>query len=191
MAHARRYFFDALAGGDPRAAWPLRQIAKLYEIEQEGRELAPEVRAKLRQQRASPVLSGLSEWIHETIGSEPPKSPFGRALTYATNQWKALCRYLEDGRLDIDNTRVERLMRMVAVGRKNFLFSGSDTAAHRACVHYTLICSARLNGLDPRAYLADLYEKLAAGWPQRRIEELLPAVWGRSHPDAFVATRPA
>lgn len=191
MAHTRRYFYDALAGGDPRAAWPLRQIAKLYEVEREGRDLLPEVRAKLRRERAGPLLSALGTFLHERIGSEPPKSPFGTALVYATNQWKALCRYLEDGRLDIDNTRVERLMRMIAVGRKNYLFAGSDAAARRACVHYTLICTARLSGIDPRAYLADLYQKLADGWPQRRIDELLPAVWGQSHPEAFIATRPA
>jgi transposase len=191
MAHTRRYFFDALAGGDPRAAWPLSQIAKLYEIEREGKELEPEIRAKLRQKRAGPLLADLGDWIHETIGSEPPKSPLGAALVYSRNQWKALNRYLEDGRLDIDNTRVERLMRMVAVGRKNYLFAGSDAAAHRACTHYTLICSARLSEIDPRAYLTDLYQKLADGWPQRKLDELLPAAWGESHPEALIATRPA
>lgn len=191
MAHTRRYFYDALAGGDPRAAWPLRQIAKLYEVEREGRDLLPEVRAKLRQERAKPLLAALGDFLHERLGSEPPKSPFGTALVYATNQWVALGRYLEDGRLDIDNTRVERLMRMIAVGRKNYLFAGSDAAAQRACVHYTLICTARLSGIDPRAYLTDLYQKLADGWPQRRIDELLPAIWGQGHPEAFIATRPA
>lgn len=191
MAHMRRYFYDALASGDPRAAWPLRQIVKLYEVEREARDLLPEVRAKLREERAGPLLSELGNYVHERLGNEPPKSPFGEALVYATNQWKALCRYLEDGRLDIDNTRVERLMRMIAVGRKNYLFAGSDAAAHRACVHYTLICSARLSRLDPRAYLTDIYQRLADGWPQRRIDELLPAAWSRSHPEAIIATRPA
>ncbi len=191
MAHTRRYFYDALAGGDPRAAWPLRQIGKLYEVEREGRDLLPEVRAKLRDVQAKPLLADLGTWLHERIGSEPPKSPMGAALVYATNQWKALNRYLDDGRLDIDNTRVERLMRMIAVGRKNYLFAGSDAAARRACIHYTLICTARLSGIDPRAYLTDLYQKLADGWPQRRIDELLPAAWGQNHPEAFVATRPA
>jgi len=191
MAHTGRYFYDALAGGDPRAAWPLRQIAKLYDVEREARNLLPEVRAKLRQERAGPLLSVLGNFLHEKLGSEPPKSTFGAALVYATNQWEALCRYLEDGRLDIDYTRVERLMRMIAIGRKNCLFAGSNAAAQRARVHYMLICTARLSDIDPRAYLTDIYQKLADGWPQQRIDKLLLAVWGQGHPEAFIATRPA
>jgi hypothetical protein len=100
----------------------------------------------------------------------------------ATESWAS-------GGLGVD--RPHSQMRMVAVGRKNYLFAGSDAAAHRACIHYTLICSARLSEIDPRAYLTDLYQKLADGWPQRKLDELLPTAWGECHPGALIATRPA
>jgi hypothetical protein len=185
-AHARRRFVEALEGGDGQAAWPLEQIRTLYGIERElsRAQVSPEVRAKLRQEQGRPVLNALEEWLRQRENRLPPKSPLADAVSYTLNQWDALSVHLEDGHLDIDNNRVERLIRMVAVGRKNYLFAGSNAGARNAAVHYTLIATCRLHGIDAQAYLADIYAKIAGGWPHARLAELLPDAWLHAHPDA-------
>jgi transposase len=192
-AHARRRFAEALEGGELHAALPLRQIQALYMIERQltREQASPEVRAKVRQEQARPILAELHAWLEPRRNRWPPRSPLADAIGYALNQWDALRVYLEDGQLDIDNTRVERLIRMVAVGRRNYLFAGSDDGARHGAVHYTLIATCRLHGIDAQAYLADVYQKIAGGWPHRRLAELLPDAWLRTHPDAPRSPFPA
>jgi hypothetical protein len=192
-AHARRRFVEALEAGELAATEPLRQIQALYAIERSLRDegVSLEVRAKVRQEQAPPILAELRAWLESRRGRWPPRSPLADAIGYTLNQWEALSVYLEDPQLDIDNTRVERLIRMVAVGRRNYLFAGSDDGARHGAVHYTLIATCRLHGIDAQAYLADVYAKLADDWPQRRLAELLPDAWARAHPDAPRSPFPA
>ena len=192
-AHARRRFVEALDGGELRAALPLRHIQALYAIERQltKEQVSPEVRAKVRQEQARPIREALQAWLEPRRDRLPPSSPLAGAIGYTLNQWDALGVYLEDGQLEIDNTRVERLMRMVAVGRRNYLFAGSDDGARHGAVHYTLIATCRLHGIDAQAYLADVYARIAGGWPHRRLAELLPDAWLRAHPDAPRSPFPA
>jgi transposase len=192
-AHARRRFVEALDGGELHAVVPLRLLQALYRVERQltQEKVSPEVRAKVRQEQARPILAELHAWLEPRRDRWPPKSPLADAIGYALNQWDALGVYLEDGQLDIDNTRVERLIRMVAVGRRNYLFAGSDDGARHGAVHYTLIATCRLHGIDAQAYLADVYAKIAGGWPHRLLAELLPDAWLRAHPDAPRSPFPA
>jgi transposase len=130
----------------------------------------------MRQERAKPLLSQLKKWIDDIKPTVLPKSRLGEALTYATNQWVALNRYLEHGDLCIDNNASERALRTVAVGRKNWMFAGSDEGGRRAANFYTLIASAKANGVEPFAYLRSLFELLPT-WPTGRLHELWPAAW--------------
>ena len=125
------------------------------------------------------------------LQSERCPSPLGKAIGYAQNRWAALLRYLEDGRLEIDNGEVERLIRLVALGRKNFLFAGSDAGAERAAVAYTILATCTLHELDPWAYVKDVLEKIADDWPQRELDRLLPDRWAEEHPEALRRPRPA
>ena len=113
----------------------------------------------------------------DTYSTEPPKSALAKACQYTINRWQALRRILEDGRLPIDNTASERELRQVAVGRANYLFAGSDQGGERAAIAYTVISTAMLAGVDPLVYLTDVFGKIAAGWPHRRLDELLPPSW--------------
>jgi transposase len=191
-SHARRYYFDALPK-DLRAAVALDYIGKLFDVEREAKaaELNGDERLALRGEKSRPALDALREWVDKTLPAAPPKSPLGQALTYTVNQWKALTRFLEDGRLELDNNGCERALRQVAVGRKNWMFAGSDAGAERAAVMYTLIGTCRLNGVDPWAYLRDVIEKLASGWLQSRLDELLPKNWASQRPTPSERTEPA
>jgi transposase len=171
--HARRYFVQAL-DSDKRAALALKWIQDLFMIERESAGNTPEDRLALRIEKSKPILKDLGTWIAETWKSTPPKSPLGRALTYAVNQWTALNRFLEDGRLPIHNNACERALRKIAVGRANWLFAGSDEGAERAAVIYTVLGTCRLRGVEPFAWLRDVLEKLASGWKQSEIAALLP-----------------
>lgn len=183
--HARRYWVEANEAGDTRAAIPLRLIQKLYSIETEAdvADLDPDARKELRQRRAKPILDSLWSWIAHHHYRENPKSLFAKATGYAIRQWTALTRYLEDGRLPIDNGGVERAVRPVACGRRSYLFCGSDAGGDRAATLYTILGTCALNRAEPMAYLADVLEKLASGWPMSRIDELLPPRWIELHPE--------
>jgi len=178
FAHARRYFVDALET-DKRAAIAIAFIKELYQVEADAktRGLGAEETKKLRADRSRPILNSLGEWIKNMVPAATPKSPLGQALTYTVNQWTALTRFLEDGALEIDNNGCERALRQVAVGRKNYLFAGSDEGARRAAIIYTVFGTCRLHDVDPWAYVRDVLEKLARGWKQGRIDELLPPAW--------------
>jgi transposase len=193
MMHARRYFVQAVEARDLRALPAVAQIRALYGVEREAKEagLDAEGRRALREEKARPLLCELHDWLQAMAPRATPKSPLGKAIGYAQNRWAALLRYLEDGRLEIDNGEVERLIRLVALGRKNFLFAGSDAGAERAAVAYTILATCTLHEVDPWIYVKDVLEKIAGDWPQRELDRLLPDRWVEEHPDALRRQRPA
>ena len=173
-AHVRRKFYDLnVAQASPLAEAALDQIAALYAIEAEIRGRAPHERAAVRQARAGPLLTALHEWMHKALGSISKKSELAVAIRYALSRWVALTRYRDDGRLEIDNNAAERALRACALGRKNWLFAGADAGGERAAAIYTLLGTAKLNGLDPEGYLRHVLERIAEH-PINRIDDLLP-----------------
>jgi hypothetical protein len=151
----------------------LQRIADLYEIEDEIRGRPPDERQQVRQARARPLLQSLREWFEEWLTKLSRKSDTTAAIRYALTLWPALNRYCDDGRLEVDNNAAERSLRAVTLGRKNYLFAGADSGGERAAVVYSLIGSAKLNGVDPEAYLREVLTRIA-DHPINRIEELLP-----------------
>ena len=193
MMHCRRYFKAALDGKDLRAAVPIEYVRRLYEVERlaDEREVDIEERLRLRQELSRPVYEKLGAWIRALHGREPPKGKLGRALTYAVNHWTALGRFLEDARLPLDNGESERALRKVALGRLNYLFAGSDAGAERAAIIYTVIGTCLLNKVNPFEYLRDVFAKIAAGWPDSRLDELLPPNWAAAQEQAQEQAAPA
>jgi transposase len=175
FAHARRKLFDVFeATKSPIAGEALRRIQELYAIEEEISGKSATQRRAARQAQAKPLLDAFHTWAVAQRRRLSSKMPLGKAFQYSLSRWDALTRYIEDGRLSIDNNLSERLLRGIAVTRKNFLFLGSDRGGTRAAVTYTIIESAKLNGLDPEAYLASVLDLLARGHPISRLDELLP-----------------
>ena len=176
-AHARRKLFEAHKfNGSPIAEHAVALIAKLYEIEREARELEPEARWLLRQQRSRPIADTLHAWLTEQRQKLARADVTAKAIDYSLSNWRALTRYLDDGNVPIDNNAAENAVRPLVVGRKNWLFVGSQQAGERAAVVMTLIESAKLNGHDPWAYLKDVFERLPT-LKQRDLEQLLPYNW--------------
>ena len=177
--HARRYFQRALEANDARASVALCLIAKVYAIEAQATEegVSPEERSRRRQQFSRPLFDEMGRWVAREHPNTPPSTRLGRAFTYAIRQWPALYRVLDDGRVPLDNGALERAIRPIAVGRGNWLFSGSDDGARRLAIAFSLLGTCRLAAVDPRVYLRDVLSRIAAGWPQRRIGELLPHAW--------------
>jgi transposase len=174
MAHARRPFYEiAQATGSPIAQSALIEIAKLYAIERELKSLPPEARASERQARAGPILAEFKRWLDGTHAQSPPKSAIAKALAYAINRWTALIRYLDDGALNIDNNPVENAIRGICLGRRNWLFAGSEAGGRRAAQFYTLIETARLNGVNPNAYLRHVLTELPSA-KAKNLDALLP-----------------
>ena len=151
----------------------LQRIAALYAIEDEIRGRPPDERQQVRQARAQPLLQSLREWFEEWLTKLSRKSDTTAAIRYALTLWPALIRYCDDGRLEADNNAAERSLRAVTLGRKNYLFAGSDAGGERAAVIYSLIGTAKINRLDPEAYLREVLTRIA-DHPINRIEELLP-----------------
>ncbi len=174
LAHARRKFFDLYkANQSPIAQEALVRIGQLYAIEQAGRDMDILQRQALRQREARPVLDALFAWLLATRKTVADGSGTAKAIDYSLKRWAAFIRYADSGHLPIDNNPVENAIRPIAIGKKNWLFAGSERAGKRAAAIQSLIATARLNGLDPAAWLRETLEKLPA-WPNSRIDELLP-----------------
>lgn len=178
MAHARRYFFDSLSNDAVRAGHALTAIRKLYDIEAycKERQLTIDHIREKRQTEAVPILSELGKWMKEQYIQVLPKSAIGMALGYSIKRWEKLSLYTTDGKLQIDNNCVERSVRPVAIGRKNFLFCGSHEAAKRTALLYSLLVTCKLNDVNPYDWLKDVLTRIAAH-PISKIAELLPHNW--------------
>jgi transposase len=177
-AHFRRKIFDIHATKPtPLTTDLLARIGQLYAIEAEVRGHLPDIRRRSRQDRTKPLIEELRQALDDALRRLSPKSEMAKAIAYGRKRWIALTRYLEDGRLEIDNNIAERAMRCVALGRKNWLFAGSKTGGERAAAIYSVIETAKLNGLEPQAYIADVIAKIAGDWPASRWDELMPWNW--------------
>ena len=182
MAHARRKFFDLNAAqANPIALEALNRIAALYVIEHQGKDLAVAVRTQWRQEQAQPLLDSLYAWLRSTRVDVANGSGTAKAMDYSLRRWAALSRYASDGRLPIDNNPVENVIRPIAIGRKNWLFTGSERAGQRAAAIQTLLGTAKLNGLDPAAWLRDTLEKLPTCL-NSQLDSLLPLRAQPLHP---------
>ena len=184
MAHARRRFSEAVkAQGKNRkrgkAHRGLTLIQKLYRVEKQARKLSPEKRYAHRQRHAQPVLDEMRLWLDQSLPQVPPSSATGKALHYLHNEWPKLVRYLDDGRLEIDNNAAENAIRPFVVGRKNWLFSASVKGATASANLYSLIETAKANGLEPYAYLRYLFAELPKAGTVDAIEALLPGRLGK------------
>jgi transposase len=173
-AHVRRHFYDLeQAHASPVAREALVRIGALYVIEEAIRGQPPDERRAVRQTQSKPLLDSLRQWFEATLSQLSRKSDTTAAIRYALTRWEALTRFLADGRIEMDNSAAERSLRGVALGRKNYLFAGSDAGGERAATIYSLIGSAKLNDLDPEAYLRQVLTRIA-DYPISRIEDLLP-----------------
>jgi transposase len=177
-AHARRKFYEVhQATTSPIAAEALRRIAELYAIETTIRDQAAVMRQSVRQARALPLVGAMKHWLHARLAHIPPRSSLADAIRYALTRWDALCCFLNDGRIELDTNTVERTIRPVTLGRKNHLFAGSDGGAERWATVCSLITTAKLNDVEPFAYLKDVLERMSNGHPASRLDDLLPWNW--------------
>jgi transposase len=179
MAHARRKFSEAVKAQGrkkPRgkAHRGLALIQKLYRVEKQARKLEPEARHDHRQRHARPIMDELRSWLNEALPQVPPTSATGKALHYLHREWPKLIIYLEDGRLEIDNNGAENAIRPFVLGRKNWLFSASVKGVKASANLYSLIETAKANGLEPYAYLRHLFTELPKATTVEAIEALVP-----------------
>jgi len=179
-AHARRKFKEAdivQGKGKPKAGkatWAMAHIQKLYRIESLIKDKAPEEKQAYRAEHSIPLLDEYKKWLDKSIQQVPPKSALGKALAYSLNQWPKLIRYVDDGRLNIDNNRAERAIKPFVIGRKNWLFSNTVSGAHASSILYSIIETAKANGLIPFNYLHHILEALSHGVDEERLDTLLP-----------------
>ncbi len=180
-AHARRRFFEIHASDkSPIAAEALARIGQLYRIEERIRGLSAEARAEARGREAAPLLAAFKPWLEARLHELPGQSKLAVAIRYVLGHWTGLTVYLTDGRVEIDSNTVERSIRPIALGRKNTLFAGSDGGARHWAIAASLINSAKLSGLDPAAYLADILDRIVSGQVKTsHLDELLPWNWAR------------
>jgi transposase len=186
-AHARRRFFDARHSSPRDAHQILEWIRQLYDVEERARELSVDARREVRVAEAVPVLDRMGARLAELEKRLLPKSVLSKAVSYASNQWQALRRYAEDGRLSIDNNVSERTLRHQAIGRKNWLFLGSEQAGPRAAVLFTVLAGAKRHRIEPWTYLRELLLRLHDDDP--RLDEMLPDRWAANHPEAVLTYR--
>ena len=173
-AHGRRGFFELfVATNSPTAKEALDRIGNLYDIEDAIRGKSPDIRLAVRKERSVPLLNELHGWMLQVRTEVDNSSGLAKAFDYVLKRWTQLTRYTEDGRLEIDNNSAERTVRGPAVGKKNYLFFGSDTGGERAAIIYSLVETCKLNGIDPQRYLEYVIARIA-DHPINRIEELLP-----------------
>ena len=174
MAHIRRKFVDVhKAQGSAIAEEAIKRIARLYAVEKEARGQPPDKRRQIRQDKAKPILDDLEAWLHAQLPKISGKTPLAGAIRYAITRIKRLRPYLDHGILELDNNTAERSMRPIALGRKNYLFMGSEGGGKSAAIAYTLIETAKLNGVDPQAWLTDTLGRIS-DHKINKIDELLP-----------------
>ncbi len=177
MAHARRKFHELWANhGSQVGEQALKFFVTLYEVEREVKQLKPNERKAIRQDRSKPIADALHQWLTQHKQKVPDGSATAKAIDYSLKRWKALVRFIDDGDLPIDNNWVENQIRPISIGRKNWLFAGSLRAGKRAAAVMSLVHSAQLNGHEPHTYLKDVLERLPTQ-PARRVGELLPHLW--------------
>jgi transposase len=188
-AHARRKFEPLIeAGPHPQAAWILREIQKLYDIEDRAREMTDDHRLALRQAESRPIVTGIKAWLDVRDHDELPKSPLRAGVHYLHSRWEAFERFLEDGRIPIDNNRTEAANKGPVMGKKAWLFFGNERAGETAAVFYTLTMSCKRHNIDVQAYLLDVFRRIRTATPAE-LESLLPDRWIQDHPEARVAQR--
>ena len=181
-AHARRKFYEVhQATGSPIAAEALRRIAELYAIEPTIRGQTASRRQEVRRALSLSIIEGMKSWLAAQLNHIPPRSGLADAIRYTLARWSALCRFLDDGRIELDTNTVERAIRPVALGRKNHLFAGSDGGAARWAIVASLLTTAKLNDVEPFAYLKDVLERMSNGHPMAQLDDLLPWNWVRSN----------
>jgi len=181
-AHTRRKFYEVhQATGSPIAAEALRRIAALYAVEDAIRGKSAEERGRIRNTQSRPLIDAMKPWLELEISRIPPSGGLAEAIRYALARWTALCRFLDDGRVELDTNPVERAIRPVALGRKNHLFAGSDGGGERWATVCSLIATAKLNDVEPYAYLKDVLQRMTVGLPANRLDELLPWNWAAQH----------
>ncbi len=173
-AHARRKFFELHETGSPVATEVVRRIGKLYEIEREIRGRPPDERRRARQERSRPIVEAMHDWLQEQLRRLPGRACLAEAIRYALARWSALIRFLDDGRIELDTNPVERAIRPVALGRKNSLFAGSEGGARRWAIMASLIETAKLNNVEPYAWLHSVLVRMVEGHPVHVLDELLP-----------------
>ena len=186
-AHARRKFFDAVSSSPREAHQMLEWNRQLYDLEDRACGWSVEARRELRPRESNPVLDRIEAYLAKLARTVLPKSSLAKAVTYAANQWKALRRYTGDGRLTIDNNVSERMLRHQALGRKNWLFLGSEAASPRAAVLCTILAGAKRYRIELWCYVRDLLLRLHAD--DLRLEEMLPDRWAAAHPEAILTHR--
>ena len=180
-SHLRRQFYEVYVGGNaPIATEALARIKLLYDIEAEIRGLPPELRRAIRQQRAKPVVEALKTWFEASLAKVSKGSKLAEGLAYGLNHWDGLCRYLDDGRIEIDSNTVERSIRGLALTRKNALFAGHDRGAEGWALIASLLETCKLNRVDPLAWTTDVLTKLVNRWPASRIDELMPWAYAKA-----------
>jgi transposase len=179
-AHVRRKFVDAETTDETFSKEAVSWIGRLYQIDKDAkrRDLPFDEVKNLRQERAPPILSGFREWLDVRQTQVLPQSPLGKAINYAIGRWEALCRFVEDGRLELDNNRSERALRVVAVGRKNWMIVGNERGGRTASVFYSLVTTCKARGIDPRTYLHDAMLRLKEGVDPKT---LTPRQWQRRY----------
>ena len=172
----RRPFYELQADDTPApiASEALARIAALYAVETACRGQSAEQRRRMRQLHSKPILEALEPWFKRQLGLVSGKSKVAEAIRYALSRWQGLCRFLDDGRVELDNNAVERTIRPITLGRKNHLFAGSDGGGQHWAVIASLIATCKLLDIDPNAYLTDVLTKIVARHPMNRLDELLP-----------------
>ena len=177
-AHVRRKFYEICqAMASPIAQQALHRIAALYAIEQRIRGRSDEDRRNVRGVESRPLVAAMKVWFEHELGRIPRNGRLAQAIRYALTRWAALSRFLDDGRIELDNNAVERAIRPVALGRKNHLFAGSDGGGDRWAIVASLFATAQLNYVEPFAYLRDVLERMVDGHSAGRLDELLPWNW--------------
>ena len=182
-SHLRRQFYEVYVGGNaPIATEALARIRLLYDIEAQVRGSPPEVRRAARQQRSKPVIEALKPWFEDNLARMSKGSKIADAIAYGLNHWDGLCRFLDDGRIEIDSNTVERSIRGLALTRKNALFAGHDRGAAGWAMIASLLETCKLNAVDPLAWTTDVLTKLVNRWPASRIDELMPWAYAAKRP---------